>query len=288
MLVEKSFQTESSTLNYAEGPDSGPPLVLLHGITANWTMYMPLMATLSQRWHIYAPDFPGHGKSSRLPGQYSLLDYAEDTSQFVRSNFDEPPAIFGSSLGGMVGILVAARHPELVRALIVGDSPLYKETVAEILEKRGDDVGETQDQIRSISSVDEMASAIQELTAARQAAFQRWLAKSYTMLDPAILELHINEEYDGESLLPEISCPVLLLQASLMADGDVERALGQLQKGYVVRFPEMDHILNLEPQGYQVVNAAYSSNRYVSHHRTIPLSCAAHNSPPTATACASA
>jgi hypothetical protein len=51
MFVEKTFQTESGTLNYAEGPNSGPPLVLIHGITSNWTQFIPLMATLSQRWH---------------------------------------------------------------------------------------------------------------------------------------------------------------------------------------------------------------------------------------------
>ena len=253
MFEEKIFQTESGTLNYAEGPESGPPLVLLHGITANWNSFVPLLGTLSQRWHIYAPDFRGHGRSSRVPGQYRLGDHAEDISQFIKSSLNEPPAIFGHSLGGMVGILVSSRHPELVRALVVGDSLLYRDTIAEWLENRGD-IRETQNQIRSTSSVDEMASAIQEKTADRQGAVQRWLARSYTMLDPDILEF-FSEEYDCATLLPRISCPVLLLQAALMADGDVERALSQLQKGYVVRFPEIDHILHLAPEGYQVVNA---------------------------------
>ena len=250
MLVEKTFETDSGTLNYAEGPDSGPPLILLHGITANWTTFMPLAATLSQRWHIYALDFRGHGKSSRVSGQYRLVDHDEDTLQFIRSNFDEPPTIIGHSLGGMVGIMLAAQHPELVRALIVGDSLLYKETVAAFLENRGD-MREKQDQLRSTSCVDEMALAVQT---PRQGAFQRWQAKAHTMLDPDILEFY-SEEYDCESLLSRISCPVLLLQATVMADSDVERALGQLQKGYVVRFPELDHGLHLETQGYQVVNA---------------------------------
>ncbi len=165
MLAEKTFQTNSGILNYAEGPNSGPPLVLLHGITGNWTHFMPLMATLSQRWHIYAPDFRGHGKSSHIPGQYRGVDYAEDIIQFIRSELDESPAVFGHSLGGCVGILVAAHHPELVRALIVGDSLLYKEAVAEFQESRGD-VSERQDQLRSITSVDEMAETIEEGTAA--------------------------------------------------------------------------------------------------------------------------
>jgi len=69
MIVEKSFQTESGILNYAEGPESGPPLVLLHGITSNWKLFMRLLPTLSQRWHIYAPDFRGKDEQGHRQGK---------------------------------------------------------------------------------------------------------------------------------------------------------------------------------------------------------------------------
>ncbi len=36
MLVERSFEAGEATLNYAEGPDSGPPMVLTHGLTDRW------------------------------------------------------------------------------------------------------------------------------------------------------------------------------------------------------------------------------------------------------------
>ncbi|NKB72184.1 MAG: alpha/beta fold hydrolase [Candidatus Latescibacteria bacterium] len=252
MIVEKSFQTESGTLNYAEGSNSGPPLVLLHGITADWNSFMPLFATLSQRWHIYAPDFRGHGKSSSVPGQYRLVDYAEDITQFIRSTFDKPPAIFGHSLGGMVGILVAAHHPELARALIVGDSLLYKETLSEF---QPNSIEEQQNIIRSISSVDEMAEAISTREPTQSGAWHRYVANSYTNLDADILELFCDfgEEYDCASLFPKIICPVLLLQSALLTDEDVEKAIAQLSKGYFAKFDGMGHELHLEPGGYQVV-----------------------------------
>ncbi len=41
MLVEKSFDTGEVVLNYAEGPDNGPPILFIHGITSNWLNFLP-------------------------------------------------------------------------------------------------------------------------------------------------------------------------------------------------------------------------------------------------------
>lgn len=59
-LQERSFHTGSVTLNFAEGPPSGPPLVLLHGINNRWQAFLPLMPALATRWHIYALDLLHH------------------------------------------------------------------------------------------------------------------------------------------------------------------------------------------------------------------------------------
>ncbi len=254
MLEEKTFQTQSGTLNYAEGPASGrPPVLLLHGIQTNWTSFMPLISMLGLRWHIFALDFRGHGKSSWVTGQYRIENYAQDVVEFIESAMPEPPAIFGESLGGMVGIMVAAENPDSVRALIVGDSLLYREAVDQYLENF-EGASERQELIRSISDIDEMAGALEQHFAAQQGAFQRYAAKCFTKLDPDIQNREVGEKYDCEVLLPKITCPTLLLQSALLSDDDVERALGQLSKGYAVRFPDMGHLLHLEPQGYEVVN----------------------------------
>jgi pimeloyl-ACP methyl ester carboxylesterase len=63
MLVEKFFDTGEVVLNYAEGPDNGHPLLLLHGWTDRWQDVLPIIPTLSMKWHIYALNFRGHGKS---------------------------------------------------------------------------------------------------------------------------------------------------------------------------------------------------------------------------------
>ena len=65
MLVEKRFDTGEVVLNYAEGPDNGPPIIFLHGFGEYWQGFIPLLSTISQRYHVYAVDLRGHGKSSK-------------------------------------------------------------------------------------------------------------------------------------------------------------------------------------------------------------------------------
>jgi pimeloyl-ACP methyl ester carboxylesterase len=53
-----------------------------------------------------------------------LQDYMDDLAGFLRYVIGEPAVLYGHSLGGEVAVMVAAEHPDLVRALIVGDVPL--------------------------------------------------------------------------------------------------------------------------------------------------------------------
>jgi pimeloyl-ACP methyl ester carboxylesterase len=109
-------------LNYAEGPAHGPPLVLLHGLGRRWQVFLPVIPALSMRWHIFAPDLRGHGKSSRVARGYRGPQYAEDIARLLRERVSSPAVLFGHSLGGMLGMWVASHYPELVRALILGDN----------------------------------------------------------------------------------------------------------------------------------------------------------------------
>ncbi len=121
-INEHAFDTGEVRLSYAEGPENGPPLVLLHGLGRRWQVFLPLIPALSMRWHIFAPDFRGHGKSGRMVRGYHGTEYAGDIARFLRERVQEPAVIFGHSLGGMIGMWVAAHDPELVRALILGDN----------------------------------------------------------------------------------------------------------------------------------------------------------------------
>jgi hypothetical protein len=61
MLVEKSFDTGEVVLNYAEGPNNGPPFVILLGYYHTWQLYKSMISTLKAQYHLYAVDARGTG-----------------------------------------------------------------------------------------------------------------------------------------------------------------------------------------------------------------------------------
>ena len=96
------------------------------------------MPDLAAEWHIYAPEFRGHGRSGWVTGSYRLQDYTDDTIAFLRGRVCEPAYLFGHSLGGIVALMVAAQYPEGIRAVVVGDSPLSSQTWHSVLLQQED------------------------------------------------------------------------------------------------------------------------------------------------------
>ncbi|MGZ8604615.1 MAG: alpha/beta fold hydrolase [Actinomycetota bacterium] len=121
MLRERHVQLDGVRLNFAEGPDSGPPLVLLHGGSNRWQRWESILSLLIERWHVFAPDLRGHGGSSWTHGDYTIRSFTDDVVAFLDRAVLEPPALFGHSLGAEVAVWAAARRPGRVRALVVGD-----------------------------------------------------------------------------------------------------------------------------------------------------------------------
>ena len=118
MLTEHSFTVGSVTINYAEEPPSGPPLVLLHGLADRWQAFLPILPTLAARWHVYAVDCRGHGKSSRTPGHYQAKDYFADLRAFLLHQLPQPALLLGHSSGGSLALALAAELPEHVRGIM--------------------------------------------------------------------------------------------------------------------------------------------------------------------------
>jgi pimeloyl-ACP methyl ester carboxylesterase len=266
-IHERSFDTGVVTINYAEGPPSGPPLVLLHGGSARWQSFEVIIPDLATRWHLYAPDFRGHGKSGRVPGSYRFQDYADDTIAFLRQRITEPALLFGQSLGGMIVLLVAAQCPDRVRAVVVGDAPLTRETLHVQLSRER--LAAWRDLAGGRLSMDEIAEALKDtpvevpgkatpvpMREARgeDAPVFSWLATNLYYNDPDMITALLDgfettvAGYEMDEVLPAIRCPVLLLQADpdwggMMTDAGAERALALLAQPRHVRLEQIDHPL---------------------------------------------
>jgi pimeloyl-ACP methyl ester carboxylesterase len=90
-----------------------------------WRSIHSLFPALSGKYHLYALDLRGHGRSGHPPGAYRLGNYTRDIYQFIVQQVRTPAFVYGHSLGALIAMQLAARQPQSVRALILGDPPLY-------------------------------------------------------------------------------------------------------------------------------------------------------------------
>jgi pimeloyl-ACP methyl ester carboxylesterase len=266
-LVEHTLDTGDVQLNYAEGPANGPPLVLLHGLGRRWQVFLPVIPALSLRWHIFAPDLRGHGKSSRVSRGYHGPQYSEDIAQLLRERVSAPAVLFGHSLGGMLAMWVAAHHPESVRALILGDNmivirqlrnPMYTTLFFGLrdLARAG---GSTEQIAKGIGQIVLPVSgggavSIRELPGNDEAYLLSW-ARCVQLADAETYEMTLDGSslvgWDGEAILRGLTCPTLLLQGTtelggLMSDADVALATRLLPHHTHVKFRNLGHALFIQ------------------------------------------
>jgi 3-oxoadipate enol-lactonase len=108
-----------------EGDPSAPPLLLIHGRTANHNDWNGITQRFAARHHVLAPDLRGHGGSEHTAG-YALPEMAGDVAALLDHLGIEGATVIGHSLGGVVAYLLAMSRPGLVGRLVLEDpAPPY-------------------------------------------------------------------------------------------------------------------------------------------------------------------
>jgi pimeloyl-ACP methyl ester carboxylesterase len=133
---EKQFDTGEVVLNYVEGPDNGPPLLLIPGQMESWQGYKLVMPDLAERFHGFSVDLRGHGKSTRTPGSYSYNICGEDLKLFIQEVIGERTLVSGLSSGAVLAIWLGANAPEDVLAVIAEDPPIFSSIYPRIQEEK--------------------------------------------------------------------------------------------------------------------------------------------------------
>jgi 3-oxoadipate enol-lactonase len=102
-----------------EGPAEAPVLALASSVGSDLSMWEPQAAALSGRFRVLRYDHRGHGGSPVPAGPYSIADLGGDLLALLDRLELERVHLCGLSLGGMVGMWVAAHAPERVERLVV-------------------------------------------------------------------------------------------------------------------------------------------------------------------------
>jgi pimeloyl-ACP methyl ester carboxylesterase len=101
---------------------SGPPVVLIHGITSSADTWAAAMRGLAREHSLIAPDLLGHGASAKPRGDYSLGAYASGVRDLLAALGHDRVTIVGHSLGGGVAMQFAYQFPERTERLVLVSS----------------------------------------------------------------------------------------------------------------------------------------------------------------------
>jgi len=111
-----------------EGDDEGqrgrrPAIVLVHGFGAfgeHWRRNVKELADLG--YDVYAPTFPGYGRSEKMSMQYGQDLWRDFLADFISTVVERPVVIAGNSIGGYISASVAADFPQLIKGLVLLNS----------------------------------------------------------------------------------------------------------------------------------------------------------------------
>jgi pimeloyl-ACP methyl ester carboxylesterase len=106
---------------------NGDALVLMHGGVSDSRFFEANIGPLSERFHVYAPDRRGHGRTPDVEGPMSFEAMVDDTVALLDEVVGGPAHLVGHSNGAFVGLLTALRRPDLVRRLVLVSAGFHRD-----------------------------------------------------------------------------------------------------------------------------------------------------------------
>ena len=114
---------------YYEVAGSGAPLVMVHGNGESHGIFDKAVSLLAEHFTCYLLDSRGHGQSQPV-AEYHYADMAEDVCQFIQALGLENVTYYGFSDGGIIGLLLASKHPKLLAKMIISGANTRPDAVS--------------------------------------------------------------------------------------------------------------------------------------------------------------
>lgn len=214
-------------LVYAEWGAATAPrtLICVHGLTRNGRDFDRLAAALSERYRVICPDVAGRGRSDWLPAaEYTYPQYLADMTVLIARLGAGDVDWLGTSMGGLIGMQLAAAAQSPVRRLILNDIGPFIPKAA--LARIGDYVGKDP----HFASLDELEAYLRKIHAPfgpmtdqdwRHLALQGYRRRENggfaLAYDPGVAAgflAGVKQDIDLWALWDKIACPVLVLRGA--------------------------------------------------------------------------
>ena len=118
----ETVRANGFSMDFFRFGNGGRTFVILPGLSVQ--SVMNYANSVSQSYRLLTDDFTVYvfDRRKELPAAYSVWEMAEDTAAAIRTLGLDRVCIFGASQGGMIGMAIAIRHPELVSRLVLGST----------------------------------------------------------------------------------------------------------------------------------------------------------------------
>lgn len=231
---------------------AGPPILLLHGLMGRASTWWPVARWLTGHGHVLAPDARGHGRSG-ASGPWTTERMAADAAELLDGI--GPAVVVGHSMGGLHGLVLAARRPDLVRALVVEDMAV---------DFRGRGADDARAWFGALPRSFPSLAAVREAFGHPRPEFGEYMTEcveergdGYRLLSRIDDVVEIAAEWavvDHWTTLDAVRCPVLLLEAeqSVAPPGQLADMAARLADARHLRIPGTGHLLHAAaPQLYR-------------------------------------
>lgn len=200
---------------HVEDDGDGPPVVLLHGVMMSGRFFERQLGGRLAGHRVIAPDFRGHGRSSKVLAGHTVANYAQDVHRVLDALAVERPFLVGWSMGAMVLYeYVKAFGTGAVRGVAIVDQPpsdfawdgypfgvLTAEALAEMIEGL---------QLDQAAVAAEFAGLMQHQPTDEVSA---WMVEEILRLPAAVASTIVADQtlQDYRPFLPMIDCPALVM-----------------------------------------------------------------------------
>ena len=249
---------------YRTGGDK-PPLVLLHGFLEGAICWLRAARALERDYDVILVDARGHGGSERVAdGGFTQELLAEDVGAFLQALGLSRVRLLGFSQGATTAIRVAARHPELISALIVAgwsdSAPSVDFTQSEGYKSWLDSYAAWLAQLKTLTHEERMVAALSQLQPGApllpEDEYVPWV-EACAALDLDLVQLGMgmwaglgDRVRETVEALGRVTCPVLLVQSEFFPAPGAPRRLVVVPSDRpnvtAVRFENTGHLIYRE------------------------------------------
>lgn len=244
-------------LHYTRTGGDKPPLVLAHGVTDDGLCWSPIAEALAADFDVVMADARGHGRSSAPEGGYDAGTMGDDLASLIQGLGLHRPLVLGHSMGAITALAFAGNHPDLPRAILLEDPPPWWLGAAQWQSSRMQELAERmRDWITGLKQLNR-----EDMIAGQRAESPEWPAAelgpwadakiAFDLRALALFNGAVPDAVDWTSVVPRITCPVLLITAdtergAIVSAENAEQLQAMLPQTRVVHIPGAGHNIRRE------------------------------------------